>query len=176
VPVRDQADDVAPGFADFMAGRSSVLLKTAWLLTNDWHLAEDLLQTALAKAYLAWRRIERDENAEAYVRKVMVTTYATWWRRRWRGELPTEHLPEHAQPSDAYSDSDVRASVHQALAALPRKQRAVVVLRYYTDLTEAATAEALGCSIGTVKTHASRALATLRSSSALGALVTEERP
>jgi RNA polymerase sigma-70 factor (sigma-E family) len=164
------------GFADFVSGQSRPLLKTAWLLTGDWHAAEDLLQASLAKLFLAWDRIERQENLAAYVRRTMVTTYATWWRRRWRGETPTEHLPEHAQTHDRYAEADVRESVRIALDELPRKQRAVVVLRYFEDLTEAETAAALGCSVGTVKTHASRALARLRASSALGTLVTEETP
>jgi RNA polymerase sigma-70 factor (sigma-E family) len=161
-------------FRDYVAGRSARLLKTAWLLTGDWHLAEDLLQTALAKTALAWHRIERWESVDAYVRKAMVTTYATWWRRKWRGETPTDVLPEQLISGDAYNEVDLRESVRRALVSLPARQRAVVVLRYFEDLSEAETAAALGCSVGAVKSHASRALARLRESSLLGALVQEE--
>jgi RNA polymerase sigma-70 factor (sigma-E family) len=161
-------------FRDYVAGRSARLLKTAWLLTGDWHLAEDLLQTALAKTSLAWHRIERWENVDAYVRKVMVTTYATWWRRKWRGETPTHDVPERLTTTDAYAEVDLRESVRRALVTLSARQRAVVVLRYFEDLSEADTAAALGCSVGAVKSHASRALTRLRDSSLLGALVSEE--
>jgi RNA polymerase sigma-70 factor (sigma-E family) len=164
----------ADGFSDFVAARGRALLRTAWLLTGDWPLAEDLLQTALAKTYLAWGRIRADEHAEAYVRRVLVTTYSTWWRRRWRGEVPTESMPDLALSRDGFSDVDTRDSVRRALAELPRRQRAVVVLRYYEDLTEVQTAEVLGCSVGTVKAHASRALARLRQSPALVNLVNQE--
>jgi len=160
-------------FRDYVAGRSTRLLKTAWLLTGDWHLAEDLLQTALAKTSLAWHRIERWESVDAYVRKAMVTTYATWWRRKWRGETPTRELPEQLS-SDPYQEIDLRESVRRVLLTLPARQRAVVVLRYFEDLSEAETAAALGCSVGAVKSHSSRALARLRESSLLGALVSEE--
>jgi RNA polymerase sigma-70 factor (sigma-E family) len=164
----------ADAFRDYVAGRSARLLKTAWLLTGDWHLAEDLLQTALAKTSLAWHRIERWENVDAYVRRTLVTTYATWWRRKWRGETPTRDLPEQLTTADAYSEVDLRESVRRALAQLPARQRAVVVLRYFEDLSEAETAAALGCSVGAVKSHASRALARLRDSSLLGSLAKEE--
>jgi RNA polymerase sigma-70 factor (sigma-E family) len=161
-------------FRDYVAGRSSRLLKTAWLLTGDWHLAEDLLQTALAKTSLAWHRIEHWESVDAYVRRALVTTYATWWRRKWRGETPTVELPESLDARDAYNEIDLRESVRHALIELPARQRAVVVLRYFEDLSEADTAAALGCSVGAVKSHSSRALARLRQSSLLGSLVTEE--
>lgn len=153
-----------PDFEDFVTARSSALLRTAYLLTRDHALAEDLLQTALTKAYLAWSRI--DGSPEAYVRKILVNTYTSWWRRKWNGEHPTDELPEQV---DADSGRDVTAGMDlwDALAQLPRRQRAVVVLRYFEDLTEAETAEALGCSVGTVKSQASRALAKLRVDPAL---------
>lgn len=150
-------------FDGFVAARSRTLLKTAWLLTGDWQLAEDLLQTALAKAYLAWHRIGAGRE-EAYVRRILVTTQATWWRRSWRHEAPTEHLPETTDPQDEGASADLRRVVVTALAELPRRQRATVVLRYYCDLSEAETADALGCSIGTVKSQAARGLARLRAS------------
>jgi len=152
----DRAD-----FDAFVVARSRALLKAAWLLTGDWQLAEDLLQTALAKSFLAWRRIGAGRE-EAYVRRVLVTTYATWWRRAWRRETPTAELPERADSTDASGTVDLRGIVLAALQDLPRRQRATVVLRYYCDLSEAETAEALDCSVGTVKSQAAKALARLR--------------
>ena len=142
--------DAHVAFDEFVLARSSGLLRTAYLLTHDHALAEDLLQTALAKAWFAWERIDQHE---AYVRRILVTTYATWWRRRWNGEHPTDDPTEAAgQRHDLWS----------ALERLPRRQRAVVVLRYFEDLTEAQTAQVLGCSVGTVKSQASKAFAKLR--------------
>jgi RNA polymerase sigma-70 factor (sigma-E family) len=146
-------------FADFVATRSPALLRTAYLLTCDWSTAEDLLQTALAKAWFAWGRIDGDP--EPYVRRILVTTYASWWRRRWSGEVPTEQLP-HAAATDRTAQVDDRDALWQALGRLPKRQRAVVVLRYFEDLTEAQTADALGVAVGTVKSQTSKALATLR--------------
>jgi RNA polymerase sigma-70 factor (sigma-E family) len=146
------------GFDEFVATRSRVLLRTAYLLTGEHALAEDLVQTALAKCWFAWGRI--DGPPEPYVRRVIATTYATWWRRKWTGERPTRELPEVvAEAGTAVEDRD---ALWRALATLPRRQRAVVVLRYYEDLSEAETAAALGISKGTVKSQASKALAALR--------------
>jgi RNA polymerase sigma-70 factor (sigma-E family) len=148
-------------FDEFVVTRSSRLLRTAFLLTRDWALAEDLLQTALAKSWFAWGRL--DDDPEPYVRKVLVNTYASWWRRRWRGETPTESLPDaHAHGPDATAQIDDRDELWQALGRLPRRQQAVVVLRYFEDLTEGQTADALGVSTGTVKSQTSKALARLR--------------
>ena len=145
-------------FDEFVATRSRVLLRTAYLLTGEHALAEDLLQTALAKSWFVWGRI--DGAPEPYVRRVLVTTYATWWRRKWIGERPAAALPEVAVP--AATSVEDRDALWRALGALPRRQRAVVVLRYYEDLSEAATAAALGISTGTVKSQAAKALAALR--------------
>ncbi|MGA8258487.1 MAG: SigE family RNA polymerase sigma factor [Nocardioides sp.] len=150
-------------FEEFVAARSTALWRSAFLLTGDAHKAEDLLQTALVKAWRRWDSIERREAVESYVRKAMVTTYTDWWRRRWNGEAPTEVLPESAGGDEA-DRVDVRRDVLAALATLPRGQRAVLVLRYFDDLSEAQTADALGISVGTVKSQASRALAALRTS------------
>jgi RNA polymerase sigma-70 factor (ECF subfamily) len=157
-PQRDEA------FTAFVAARSRSLLRTAYLLTGDHGLAEDLLQTALTKTYLAWGRIRDPEAVEAYVRQTMITTLTSWWRRRWRGETPTETLPEPTSDAtvDVTEASDERASVFPHLRALPVRQRAVVVLRYYEDMPESEIAQVLGCSPGTVKSQAHRALATLR--------------
>lgn len=124
----------------------------------------------MAKAWFAWNRV--NTNPEAYVRKVIVTTYISWWRRRrWRSEAATEPLPEKPGDEDATRDVDQRDAVWRALARLPARQRAVIVLRYYEDLTEAQVAEVLGCSIGTVKSQASRALTKLRVDDSLMPLV-----
>jgi len=152
----DRAD-----FDGFVAARSRALLSAAWLLTGDRHRAEDLLQSALAKAYLAWQRIGEGRE-EAYVRRVLATTYASWWRREWRGERPTATVPETVDAADPTGAVDLRLSLLAALDHLTRGQRAVVVLRYYCDLSEAETAEALGCSMGTVKSQAAKGLARLR--------------
>ncbi|HEX7738778.1 MAG TPA: SigE family RNA polymerase sigma factor [Marmoricola sp.] len=154
----DTADRVAD-FDDFVAARSTHLLRTAYLLTHDHALAEDLLQAALTKSWFAWKRIDGDP--EPYVRKVLFNTYATWWRRKWNGERATEELPDRGVPDHA----GAAASGHdlwEAISRLPKRQRAVVVLRYYEDLSEAETADLLGCSRGTVKSQLSKALAKLR--------------
>ncbi|WP_018349468.1 SigE family RNA polymerase sigma factor [Longispora albida] len=145
------------GFDEFVRTRSPRLLRTAYLLTRDWALAEDLLQTALARAWSAWRRVSGDP--EPYVRRILVNTYSSWWRRRWNSEQPTADLPD--TPA-AEADLAERERVWRALGQLPRKQRTVLVLRYFEDLTEAETADVLGCSVGNVKSQASRALAKLR--------------
>jgi RNA polymerase sigma-70 factor (sigma-E family) len=152
-------------FEAFVAGRGAALQRTAYLLTGDWALAEDLLQTSLARAYPRWNRIVRDD-AEAYVRKVIVNTWSSWWRRKWRGETPTDELPERAA-DDAYDDADRRDALRLALSRLPVKQRAVVVLRFHEDLSEAQVAALLGVSVGTVKSQASKALTKLRTDAAL---------
>lgn len=151
-------------FDDFVATRSTRLLRTAYLLTHDRALAEDLVQTSLAKAWFSWGRIEG--RPEAYVRRIMVNTYSSWWRRRWNGEEATADLPERGAGQGFRPGEDVRVDdrtdLWRALARLPRRQRAVVVLRFYEDLSEAETAEIMQCSVGTVKSQASRALARLR--------------
>ena len=147
------------GFEEFVAARSAALWRSAYLLTGDRHRAEDLLQTALVKAWRKWDSITRREAAETYVRAALVTTYTDWWRRRWNGEVATEHLSESAAH---HADADVRRDLLAALALLPRGQRAVIVLRYFDDLTERQAAETLGISVGTVKSQTAKALATLR--------------
>ena len=161
----DRADREA--FEALVETRSTGLLRTAYLLTGDWGTAEDLLQTALAKTWFHWSSIRDHGAAEAYVRKVMSRTSATWWRRKWHGERPTEALPEVVSGDDVFHDADRRELLRQALAALPPKQRAIVVLRFYEDLSEVQVAELLGCSLGTVKSTTSRALARLRTSGLL---------
>jgi RNA polymerase sigma-70 factor (sigma-E family) len=150
------------GFREFVVARSPALLRSAWLLTGDKAAAEDLVQIALAKVWPRWTRLERGGGVEAYVRKVLVNAYLTGRRRRWHGETPTADLPEQAAAHDAHAATDLRMAVRAALADLPPRQRAVVVLRYFEDLTEAQTAQALECSVGTVKSQTAKALARLR--------------
>ncbi|MEU8002806.1 SigE family RNA polymerase sigma factor [Catellatospora sp. NPDC049111] len=154
-------------FDEFVTMRSRHLLRIAYLLTGDHALAEDLLQTALTRSWSAWRRIHGDP--EPYVRRVLANTYNSWWRRRWHGERPTETLPEHAAPSPQTAVDD-RDEVWRALSKLPRQQKLVLVLRYFEDLSEADIAQTLGISPGSVKTHTSRALASLRLDPGLRAL------
>lgn len=151
-------------FDEFVAARSTRLLRTAYLLTHDHALAEDLLQTALTKAWFAWSRIEKDP--EPYVRKILFNTYATWWRRKWNGEQAHADLPE--SPAREHGADD-RHDLWDAMGRLPRRQRAVIVLRFVEDLTEAETARILGVSTGTVKSQTSKALAKLRIDPALAA-------
>jgi RNA polymerase sigma-70 factor (ECF subfamily) len=148
-------------FREFVAARSSSLLRTAYLLVGDWAHAEDVLQTSLTKTYLAWRRLGELEAVEAYARRVVVTTATSWWRRRWHGERPTEIMPERAGP-DRISEEIERQVLWRHVQALPPRQRAVLVLRFYEDLTEAETARVLDVAVGTVKSQSARALAALR--------------
>jgi RNA polymerase sigma-70 factor (sigma-E family) len=148
-------------FREFVAARSAALLRTAYLLAGDWATAEDLLQTALTKTYLAWKRLGQIEAVEPYARRVLVNTATSWWRRRWHGERPTEVLPERAA-GDGQDERVERDALWRHVKALPSRQRAVLVLRFYEDLSEAQTAHLLGVSVGTVKSQCSRALATLR--------------
>jgi RNA polymerase sigma-70 factor (sigma-E family) len=119
----------------------------------------------LASAYPRWSRIRQDDP-EAYVRKIMVNTWSSWWRRRWRGEVPLAQLPDGAAP-DTYAAADHRFALRSALAKLPPGQRAVVVLRYHQDLSETQVADLLGISVGTVKSQAAKALAALREQAVL---------
>jgi len=148
-------------FREFVAARSAALLRSAYLLAGDWATAEDLLQTALTKTYLAWRRLGEIEAVEPYARRVLVNTATSWWRRRWHGERPTEFLPERAV-ADATDEQLDRDLLWKHVKALPARQRAVLVLRFYEDMSEAQTAELLDISPGTVKSQTSRALGTLR--------------
>ncbi|MEU7825149.1 SigE family RNA polymerase sigma factor [Catellatospora sp. NPDC049111] len=159
------------GFADFVAARSDALLRSAWLLTGDAGRAEDLLQTALAKAWRRWAAVERADSPEAYVRRVVFTTYVSWWRRRWRAETPSGELPERAAHGDLAGTVAAQDAVTRALGRLSRRARAVVVLRYVEDRPVVEVAELLGSTEGAVKVLASRALAQLRADPDLQSLV-----
>ncbi|MCX5233559.1 SigE family RNA polymerase sigma factor [Streptomyces sp. NBC_00233] len=149
-------------FDAFVAARRSALLHLARLLTGgDRHRAEDLLQEALVKLWLAWRRVG-NQAPEAYIRRVLVRAAARSARRRWWNERPTGDLPETGTTADEAALVDERTRLEMALAALSAKQRAAVVLRYYQDLPEAQVAEVLECPVGTVRSHTARGVAQLR--------------
>lgn len=152
----------AEGFPQFIEAREQALLRTAWLLTGDWALAQDLVQRALARSWPYWGRIRRGDDPEIYVRRVMLNTWVTWRRRRWRAEEPSGVLADRPDPGDMAADVASRIAVRQVLAALTDRQRAVVVLRPFDDLPEAHVAQILGCAVGTVKATMSQALARLR--------------
>jgi RNA polymerase sigma-70 factor (sigma-E family) len=156
---RGRREDAA--FRDYVTARSRSLLRTAYLLTGNRADAEDLVQAALAKTYLAWDRIEDRGAIDGYVRRAMVNTHISWWRRRRLEEFPTDEVPDQAV-ADHASNSDLQDSLRRAIDRLPQRMRAAVVLRYYEDMTEAEVAEVLGVSLGTVKSTVSRAVAKLR--------------
>ncbi|MFC6286263.1 SigE family RNA polymerase sigma factor [Nocardioides sp. GCM10027113] len=157
-----RTDDRDAEFAAYMQARQPSLLRTAYLLTGDRHTAEDLVQTSLAKLYLAWDKVHRRESVDGYVRRILVNENNSLWRRAWkRREHSTDDVPETGQVVDRY-DTGQSAELWDLVQTLPRKARAVVVLRYYEELSEAETAEILGISVGTVKSQTSRALAALR--------------
>lgn len=149
------------GFRDYVTTRGPSLLRAAYVLTGNRADAEDLVQAALAKTYLAWGRIEDRGALDGYVRRAMINTHISWWRRRKFEEYPTDEIPDQAV-ADHADDSDLQDSLRRAVERLPQRMRAAVVLRYYEDMTEAEVADALGVSLGTVKSTVSRAVAKLR--------------
>jgi len=167
-------DAEVEGFAQFVEARQHALLQTAVLLTGDWALAEDLVQTALVRSWPRWERIRRRDDPEIYVRRVMVNTWATWVRRRWRHERPAAAVPDSRAPGDVAAEVAVRVAVRSALGSLPNRQRAVLVLRVFDDLSEAQVAQVLGCPVGTVKSTMARALARLREDPRMGELMERE--
>jgi RNA polymerase sigma-70 factor (sigma-E family) len=149
-------------FCEFVAARQHALLRTAYLLTSDHHAAEDLVQTALAKAYLSWHKLREPAAADRYVRRIMVNENTSLWRRAWkRNEVTTDEVPERGAVAHEH-DHGEKSALWDFVQTLPKRQRAVIVLRYYEELSEAETAEILGISVGTVKSQASRALAAMR--------------
>src|SRR5690348_8240967 len=151
-------------YASFVRGRSQALLRSAYLLTGDQHLAEDLVQEALARTHRAWNRLHESGNAEAYARRIMYHMQVSMWRRRKVAESLPGDLPEpprRPSPDDTGAITR-RITVERALRMLSPRQRAVVVLRYFEDRTEVEAADLLGVSVGTVKTQTTRALERLR--------------
>ncbi len=152
-------------FPEFARARAGALQRAAYLMVGDTQLAQDLVQEALTRTYVAWPRLRDPRNAEAYCRKAITTTAISWFRRKgWNNERPTEVLPEgavHRLPGHEASIAEHDA-VWRALLTLPPRQRAALVLRFYEDLTEVQTAAAMGCAVGTVKSQVAAALAKLR--------------
>jgi RNA polymerase sigma-70 factor (sigma-E family) len=149
-------------FAAYLAARQASLLRTAYLLTGNRHDAEDVVQVAFAKLYLSWDKVRDRGSIDGYVRRILVNEHNSIWRRAWKWrESSQDHTTFDEPVHDAYDDGRGSA-LWDVVQTLPRKARAVVVLRYYEELSEAETADALGISVGTVKSQTSRALATLR--------------
>ena len=162
-----------PDFAAFVQRRSAVMLRAAWLLTGgEWALAEDLVQTAFGEVWRHWSRVAEMDAPDAYAHKVMVNTCLRWRGRRWTGEVASAQLPETGTATDGFQQVDVRESLRHALRQLTMKQRAVIMLRYFEDRTEAETAGIMGCSVGTVKSQAAKALARLRNVPGLADVMT----
>jgi RNA polymerase sigma-70 factor (sigma-E family) len=156
-------------FGEYVRVRSPALLRSAQALTGNRADAEDLLQATLVKAYQSWDRIDDAAALDTYVRRVMVNTHISGWRRRRVDEYPTDEIPDAPSAGDATRDSDLRDVVQRALDRLPRQMRAAVILRFYDDMTEPEVAAALGVSVGTVKSTVARAVAKLRNDAELGA-------
>ncbi|MFD7715283.1 SigE family RNA polymerase sigma factor [Streptomyces sp. NPDC059814] len=153
-----------PSFTSFVKARGPVLLRAARSLTANPSDAEDLLQTALTKTYVAWERIEDHRALDGYVRRALLNTRTSQWRKRKVDEFACEEVPEQetAPGPDPAEQQSLHDAMWRAVLRLPDRQRAMVVLRYYEDLSEAQTAEVLGVSVGTVKSAVSRALGKLR--------------
>jgi len=152
----DRRDDE---FSEYVVARRARLLQTAYLITADWQLAEDVVQTALTKLYVAWPRVRRDGNVDAYVRRIIVNCHADERRRPWRRERWSLDGTDPA--ADPAASPEDRAVIISALGELPRGQRRTVVLRYFLGLSVEETASDLGCSTGTVKSQTSHALRKL---------------
>ncbi|MFT3888637.1 MAG: SigE family RNA polymerase sigma factor [Arachnia sp.] len=155
--------ETSPGFDGFVAERAASLHHAAWLLTGDAQYAEDLVQTALSKTYGRYEAFDNDRHFEAYVRTTLYRTFVSWWRRlQWRSEIPSDAPPDG--PAEPTGDAARGADIARALAALPRVQRAVIVLRYFEDRPTREVAQLLRMPEGTVTSHVSRALSALRAS------------
>jgi RNA polymerase sigma-70 factor (sigma-E family) len=149
-------------FESWLVAREPSLQRLAHLLTGDVHSAQDLVQTTLAKLYLAWDRLDDRDRIDAYARKILLNEHRSAWRRPWRRrEVVTDTVPEGGMAGEQYDGT--REAVWRFVVALPPRQRAVIVLRYYEQLTESETADVLGIAVGTVKSQASRAIAAMRS-------------
>jgi RNA polymerase sigma-70 factor (sigma-E family) len=171
---RKQARDEE--FQSFVIGRWPRLMRTAFLLTGEQHAAEDLVQATLEQVYVAWRRVGAADDPEAYVRRVMINAHARKHRRKLKEFLApkddsglTHELPDSG---DRIAQADDRSALLKALSQLPARQREAVVLRYWEDLSESQAAEAMGCSVGTVKSNAAKGIAKLRAIPGLADMVT----
>lgn len=150
-------------FGAFVARAWPGLVRTAVLLTGDVTRAEDLAQEALVRTHRRWRSVRRQDAPEAYVRVAMVNLQRSWWRRRAHREVLVDAVPDRAAPPGGFgTTSDPDEVLAAALATLPPRMRATLVLRFYEDLSERQVADALGCAVGTVKSQTSRGLGQLR--------------
>jgi len=149
-------------FDEFVAARGEALLRFALMLCGDRYLAEDLVQSVLAKVYVRWRRVAGMQRPEAYVKTVLVHEHLRWWRRRSSTELPVSRQPMVDAADDGTAARASRDAAWELMRRLPKRQRAVLVLRYYEDLSDAEIAAVLGCAPSTVRSQAARALAALR--------------
>ena len=156
-------------FRGWALAHRGALRRTAFLLSGDWFLADDLVQDALIRIYGVWPRIERSGDVGAYARRVLLNLYLDYRRRPWRRERPTDRVPDHVSP--AHGNVDERDKLLAALRRVPPRQRAVLVLRFWEDLSVEQTAATLGTSAGNVKSQTSRGLSTLRT-----ALVDQDMP
>jgi RNA polymerase sigma-70 factor (sigma-E family) len=180
---RERDTDVRDAdFQGFMASRWSRLLRIAFLLTGDQHAAEDLAQTSLEHAYVAWRRVSQADNPDAYMRRILINAHARLHRRSGVELLSSADRRHTAGPEPQEPDpaprADARLALLRALSQLPPRQRQAVVLRYWEDLSESQAADAMGCSTGTVKSQVHKGLAKLREMGALNGLTgnrSEER-
>lgn len=162
------------GFHDFVVGRSGSLLRFAWVLTGDWHAAEDLVQGALVKTWPRWSSIRRQDDPEVYVRRVIINTRTSWLRRRASAEVPAAETPERSSDADVYAAVDARECLRRVLMRLPPRQRAVVALRFLDDLSEDQVAAILGCSVGTVKSQSAKAIVKMREDPVLRGFIGQE--
>jgi RNA polymerase sigma-70 factor (sigma-E family) len=164
-------------FQSFMTGRWPRLMRTAFLLTGEQHAAEDLVQSTLEQVFVAWRKVGSADDPEAYVRRVMINAHARRHRRKLKEFLAPRHdsglVREVPDTGDRIAQADDRSALLKALAQLPPRQREAVVLRYWEDLTETQAAEAMGCSVGTVKSNAAKGIAKLRAIPGLAETVTQ---
>ncbi|WP_328837175.1 SigE family RNA polymerase sigma factor [Streptomyces europaeiscabiei] len=165
-------------FQSFVIGCWPRLLRTAFLLSGEQHAAEDLVQSALEQAYVAWRRVCSADEPEAYVRRVLINAHARRHRRRLKEFLSAKDDSDVARDlpdtGDPIARADNRSALLKALAQLPPRQRQAVVLRYWEDLTETQTAEAMGCSVGAVKSNTAKGIAKLRAVPGLDEVMTSE--
>ncbi|MCL7423506.1 SigE family RNA polymerase sigma factor [Streptomyces sp. YS415] len=163
-------------FRSFVTGRWPRLMRTAFLLTGEQHAAEDLVQSTLEQVYVAWRRVGSADEPDAYVRRVMINSHARKHRRRLKEFLAPKDdsglVREVPDTGDRIAQADDRNALLTALAQLPPRQREAVVLRYWEDLTETQTAQAMGCSVGAVKSNAAKGIAKLRAIPGLAETVT----
>ena len=161
-------------FAEFVAARSASLYRTAYLMVGEHALAQDLLQEALTKTYVAWPRLRELANAEAYTRRAITNTAISWSRKKSSHERPTETLPDRGTTVGGADDLDDRDWLWAELQRLPPRQRAAIVLRFYEDLSEVQTAALMGCAVGTVKSQVSQGLTRLRQQVGVDRALTEQ--